>query len=776
MIGENGKFRQKSDILGLLPYFYRFQHQSCHDKNSRPTETHHAIDNAVKEPSPTLSSRSITRWYPSAPIIMIIVFVVDTSPSMATKLVDIGMSKLDLAKMAVESLAKGLSKRVHEHNIAYAQAQQSLYNLGLGYAPQDQFLLLSTSRQFDNTAECGAGGRLLVGFTDYHTQDKAPLDVHSHSHQEFDRALKKLQASSFSAGEGAVGTSTIPFPEDAGGALGLNAALSAGLALLGRYRLQNRCTENFGMGRLPNNAMLLPSGQGAANAALQPACLVLLTDGECLKQKTPGGGLLELQFGNQPLREFYQEPFRWDQRIFCLAISTSTESSTQFLHPSLRALCDVTGGCHAMLRSTASLSQLTDQLVKLLAPPRPTLLPLEDPTAQLPVSASLRLPHGTYVQGGPICCFQGLEAGPNGEASPISRAMLLFTPHQTASAASAIPSPPIWWLPEAYFPNKALDSLPPRLAQPLLTYSRHYSVVGSNTFDPSVVAKQLGILDQLVLHNKQGGKVVQRDVYICEFLSPDGRPGQPPRGSSSSEYLPIAVRGAGRAMSEGEESMLNIGILHVPANVKSVIAGGSNSTLAKYATLTLLPPEPHILLPLLIKAAEAESRMLKKYPDKPRAVHLDDVWRSELRAYLFRIPPYYHVALKRCLRPILPASVQNLLSTDGVESLASQCFSKSCLQKIRAGELLQKENNERLERQERDLRRRGASEKDVTVGYGQYDPRGTKSNYLAALRSLPAPWKVGFGSKGSKVRDESAMSDVTSTVSESELRKTAADM
>lgn len=172
--------------------------------------------------------------------------------------------------------------------------------------------------------------------------------------------------------------------------------------------------------------------------------------------------------------------------------------------------------------------------------------------------------------------------------------------------------------------------------------------------------------------------------------------------------------------------------------------------------------------------------MLKKHPEKPVAVHLDDSWRSELRAYLFRIPPYYHNALKRCLRPLLPASVHSLLSTEGIEALASQCFSKLCLQKIRAGEQLQKESNERMERQERELRRRGVqSDAQGQISYGQFDPRGSKSSYLAALRTAQPPWKGSLRARKNSVgnkRDDGNNSDIASVASGFETEKAATEI
>ena len=178
------------------------------------------------------------------------------------------------------------------------------------------------------------------------------------------------------------------------------------------------------------------------------------------------------------------------------------------------------------------------------------------------------------------------------------------------------------------------------------------------------------------------------------------------------EYFPVCVQGAGRPLAEGDEHFLNIGILHVPPLVSSL---SNPSSGARYSTLTLLPPDPQILLPLLIKAAEAEHRVLKKALETKEKtanrggataglipagasssgqVHLDDHWRSEFRSYLFRMPPYYQNALKRCLLPILPSSVHSMLAIDGNESLISQCLSKTCLQKIRSGEQVARENNE----------------------------------------------------------------------------------
>ena len=219
-----------------------------------------------------------------------------------------------------------------------------------------------------NTMGSGGGGNShnnkLGHGHDHHSKQ---MFLHGHAHHDgFEQELKKLKATPFTytynnnkitstitpPGASAAGGQQIPppnpkplpFPEDGGGAIGLNIALSTGFQLLSRHRLRHRSTENFGMGRLPSPTMTSPAAKerggnpgagggpggaagmmetnpGGVSHALQPATLILLTDGECLtRPKHEGGGSLQLQFGNMPLREFYSEPFRWDQRFFVLIL------------------------------------------------------------------------------------------------------------------------------------------------------------------------------------------------------------------------------------------------------------------------------------------------------------------------------------------------------------------------------------------------------------------------------------------------------------------------
>jgi len=802
---------------------------------------------------------------------MIVVFVIDTSPSMGKPLVECtnddnnrdssSMSRLDLAKMAVEEVARRLKKRIHEHNLHLQQLphklQESFHNIGLGFAQKDEYLLLSTAPQFQSqsgTSICGAGGRFLVGYDHYAgnhamtsgTGENNPSSGNSSSMDHpvtlplqnqnqngidsFQRELKRLKATEWTSpsqhsnqhaptnGQKETSPSKQKFPDDGGGATGLNIALSAGLQMLSRYRLKFKATENFGMGRLPSSAILNPTVGGASIHALQPACLILVTDGACLRSPpSEGGGELKLNFSTH-LREFYQEPFRWDQRIFCLGVGgKESMTSTQFLHPHLRALCEVTGGSHMMLRPSSStnhsLSHFSDSLVNLIAPQLPRHLPFPDPisllsSGQKKKQNAVRRPNGgTFVNGGPVVIFQALEPDLNtGKAGTKHRASIFYVPISHGDSASPsgddIPifQPPVWCIPESFFPSKKLDALPPRPAQPCLLFSKFPSRLGSKCFEPSSIMKALARLDQLVIANlklispsgnftNQQSRFLKRDVYVCAWISVEGKGVEGPNNLQNIEYFPVLVTGAGRpTLSDGEGNYLSIGILHVPP--RSRITSLSSAAVGQLSTLTLLPPEPHVLLPLLIRAAESEHRVLKKAvasndngkdsnsigltPKQAlaasRTVHLDEHWRNEFRGYLFRLPPYYQNALKRSLRGILPSSAHSLLNTDSNEgALASQCFSKTCLHKIRNVEQMAKITNERLERQEAELRRRGlpiidkpsrtdqhhqhqssrsnlvseTSKNNTSIlKFGQYDPRCSVESYLAALRQMPAPWKI----------------------------------
>lgn len=193
---------------------------------------------------------------------------------------------------------------------------------------------------------------------------------------------------------------------------------------------------------------------------------------------------------------------------------------------------------------------------------------------------------------------------------------------------------PIWCIPESHFPSKKLDTLPPRPSQPVLFYSRNYQAVGSLLFDPYFVMKALHHLDKvhvsirhLLLDAGDNppsiiNRMLHRDVYICEWLGGDETEPKnssneqsnscAPRTAEGREHFPVCVRGAGRPtiLGEGGDAILNIGILHVPHNwlsLKDFVTSPSQAS-DRLPTMTLLPPDPHILIPLLIKVRVSRKR------------------------------------------------------------------------------------------------------------------------------------------------------------------------
>ena len=158
-----------------------------------------------------------------------------------------------------------------------------------------------------------------------------------------------------------------------------------------------------------------------------------------------------------------------------------------------------------------------------------------------------------------------------------------------------------------------------------------------------------------------------------------------------------------------------------------------------------------------------------------RALHVDDAWKADFRAYLFRLPAYYLPAVRRALRPLLPPGAASLLHHEGhPEALSSLCFSPACLLKIQQGEKAAEGANEWLRGMEYTVRRRqhpalleaplaseqwqasgrpssGArkeGQQDVTslhFGHGQCD-QFKVSAYLSSLRNAPPPWKNGESS------------------------------
>ena len=73
--------------------------------------------------------------------------------------------------------------------------------------------------------------------------------------------------------------------------------------------------------------------------------------------------------------------FRWDQRIFCIGVGLSSDK----LHTSLKAFCEVTGGCHLPLSSVSEIQLVSDILLRRIAPPAPNQMSVPNPLRMPPL-------------------------------------------------------------------------------------------------------------------------------------------------------------------------------------------------------------------------------------------------------------------------------------------------------------------------------------------------------------------------------------------------------
>ncbi|KAH7481872.1 hypothetical protein KRP22_011165 [Phytophthora ramorum] len=235
---------------------------------------------------------------------MLVTFVLDTSASM-NQSTSSGMTLLDYAKSAVERFVK----RVRDPSRRY----------------QHHFMLLSCGREGHkksgkNGDSAAYTGRVRVGW-DQSTNKEAFL-----------RELKNLRATDLS---------------DVG------AALRQAFELMNQIRLQFNW-DSYALGRTPWNTNV--------------SVCVLLTDATLLSNSD---GLVQDALTIAPSSavgaELTYEPFRWDQRLFTVALKLSASMNglkTQAAVPAdLMALSEATGGMLYMPTSKSAVEQSMDQII-----------------------------------------------------------------------------------------------------------------------------------------------------------------------------------------------------------------------------------------------------------------------------------------------------------------------------------------------------------------------------------------------------------------------------
>ncbi|XP_022409947.1 integrator complex subunit 6-like isoform X8 [Delphinapterus leucas] len=261
------------------------------------------------------------------------------------------------------------------------------------------------------------------------TYDESPYCIKAgwkENHATFMSELKNLQASGLTT---------------------LGQALRSSFDLLNLNRLISGI-DNYGQGRNP--------------FFLEPSILITITDGNKLTSTAGVQEELHLPL-NSPLpgSELTKEPFRWDQRLFALVLrlpglpSTEPEQlgSVPTDESAITQMCEVTGGRSYCVRTQRMLNQCLESLVQ-------------------------------KVQSGVVINFEktGPDPLPIGEDGLMdsSRPSNSFAAQPWHSCHKLIYVRPNsktgvpvghWPIPESFWPDQNLPSLPPRTSHPVVRFS-----------------------------------------------------------------------------------------------------------------------------------------------------------------------------------------------------------------------------------------------------------------------------------------------------------------
>nr|XP_020034293.1 integrator complex subunit 6-like isoform X2 [Castor canadensis] len=195
---------------------------------------------------------------------------------------------------------------------------------------------------------------------------------------------------------------------------------------------------------------------------LEPSILITITDGNKLTSTASVQEELHLPL-NSPLpgSELTKEPFRWDQRLFALVLRLPGVASTEpeqlgsvpTDQSAITQMCEVTGGRSYCVRTQRMLNQCLESLVQ-------------------------------KVQSGVVINFEktGPDPLPVGEDGLMdsSRPSNSFAPQPWHSCHKLIYVRPNsktgvpvghWPIPESFWPEQNLPSLPPRTSHPVVRFS-----------------------------------------------------------------------------------------------------------------------------------------------------------------------------------------------------------------------------------------------------------------------------------------------------------------
>uniref|UniRef100_E1BG98 Integrator complex subunit 6 like n=1 Tax=Bos taurus TaxID=9913 RepID=E1BG98_BOVIN len=325
-------------------------------------------------------------------------------------------------------------------------------------------------------------------------------------------------------------------------------------------------------------------GQGRNPFFLEPSILITITDGNKLTSTSGVQEELHLPL-NSPLpgSELTKEPFRWDQRLFALVLrlpglaSTEPEQigSVPTDESAITQMCEVTGGRSYCVRTQRMLNQCLESLVQ-------------------------------KVQSGVVINFEktGPDPLPIGEDGLMdsSRPSNSFAAQPWHSCHKLIYVRPNsktgvpvghWPIPESFWPDQNLPSLPPRTSHPIVRFS-------CIDCEPMVIDK--------LPFDKYELEPSPLTQYILERKSPH-------------TCWQVFVT------SSGKYNELGYPFGYLKA-----------STTLTCVNLFVMPYNYPVLLPLL-------DDLFKVHKLKPNLK-----WRQAFDSYLKTLPPYYLLPLKKALR------------------------------------------------------------------------------------------------------------------------------
>ncbi|XP_032705211.1 integrator complex subunit 6-like isoform X5 [Lontra canadensis] len=261
------------------------------------------------------------------------------------------------------------------------------------------------------------------------TYDEPPYCIKAgwkENHATFMSELKNLQASGLTT---------------------LGQALRSSFDLLNLNRLISGI-DNYGQGRNP--------------FFLEPSILITITDGNKLTSTAGVQEELHLPL-NSPLpgSELTKEPFRWDQRLFALVLrlpglaSTEPEQvgSVPTDESAITQMCEVTGGRSYCVRTQRMLNQCLESLVQKIQ--SGVVINFEKtgpdplPVGEDGLMDSAR-PSNSFAAQPWHSCHKLIYVRPNSKTGvPVGH----------------------WPIPESFWPDQNLPSLPPRTSHPVVRFS-----------------------------------------------------------------------------------------------------------------------------------------------------------------------------------------------------------------------------------------------------------------------------------------------------------------